>query len=144
MIKDPNHTLETPYELLGLPMEAPLADVRQALPRFMRDRRKLARLGLAQEAARKLQSAAARARIDIWFYLLEVPASDGPDAAPKPLVLDEFRSAPVVTPAALFCDLEGADLTTETREITVLAMKISDVRTLDGMEELRLRPAFDC
>ncbi|MBM3318230.1 MAG: hypothetical protein FJY75_10320 [Candidatus Eisenbacteria bacterium] len=144
MIKDPNHTQETPYELLGLLEEAPLADVRQALPRFMRDRRKLARLGLAQEAARKLQSAAARARIDIWFYLLEVPESDRTEVAPTPLVLDEFRFAPVATPAALYCDLEGTDLTTETRDITVLAMRIGDVQTLDGLKQIRLRPAFDC
>jgi len=50
MFKDPNQVEETPYELLGLEPTASPKQVHEALPRFMRDRRNLPRLALAQQA----------------------------------------------------------------------------------------------
>jgi hypothetical protein len=143
MLKDPNHKDETPYELLNLPLEATRQELHQALPRFMRDRRNLARLGRAQEAVRKLQNAKARAGIDIWFYESgPAEAASGP-AQPRALVLDEFRQVPALPPQALYTDLDGADRAADSRPIDILKVKISDVRSLDGVEEIRLRPDFD-
>jgi hypothetical protein len=143
MLKDPNHKGETPYELLKLPLEAARQEVHQALPRFMRDKRNLARLGQAQEAVRKLQNAKARAAIDIWFYESGAPEAVSGTAGPHELVLDEFLQVPAAPPQALYTDLEGADPSADGRAIEVLKVKISDVRSLDGVDEIRLRPEFD-
>ncbi len=143
MLRDPNHKGETPYDLLNLPLDAPRQQVQQALPRFMRDRRNLAKIGQAQEAVRKLQNAKARAAIDIWFYDSGAPEAVSGPAEPRALTLDEFRQVPALPPQALYSDLEGADRAADIRPIEVLKVKISDVRSLDGVEEIRLRPEFD-
>lgn len=146
MIKDPKHIAETPYEVLGLPFEAPLEDVRQALPRFMRDPRKIKKhggLGPAQEAVRKLQNAIARTGIDIWLYQLSAPEEVAPGPEPGPLILDEFLTGHAVPPQALYCDLEGADLAADSRVVVAQTMRIADIKTLDGLDAVRPRPGFD-
>jgi len=143
MLKDPNHKAETPYELLGLSPDAPKQEVHQALPRFMRDRRNLPRIGRAQEAVRKLQSPKARAATDILFYSVDVTAFENPQAAHDPPDLTEFRGVAVLPPEELYCDLEGADPAADFREIHFLEPKISDIRSLDGLDEVRLGPRFD-
>ena len=50
MFKDPFQPEETAYELLGLEPSASPKDVQEALPRFMRDPKKLPKLALAQQA----------------------------------------------------------------------------------------------
>ena len=61
MFKDPFQLEETPYDLLGLEPNASPKEVQEALPRFMRDRKNLPRLALAQQAIRKLKTPADRA-----------------------------------------------------------------------------------
>jgi hypothetical protein len=68
MFKDPFQTGETPYEVLGLEPNASPAEVQGSLPRFMRDRKNLPRLAIAQQAIRKLKTPADRAQVDIWLY----------------------------------------------------------------------------
>jgi hypothetical protein len=77
MMKDPLDLEENPYDVLNLPPEATPAEVHQALPRFMRDRRNVPRLGKAQEAIRKLKAPAERAGVDIWLYQIDMPAAEG-------------------------------------------------------------------
>ena len=76
-MKDPLDLGENPYDVLNLPPEATPAEVHQALPRFMRDRRNAPRLGKAQEAIRKLKAPAERAGVDIWFYQIDMPPTAG-------------------------------------------------------------------
>ena len=112
MMRDPLDLAENPYDVLNLSTDATPAEVHQALPRFMRDRRNAPRLGKAQEAIRKLKAPAERVAIDIWFYQINMPtaaeggvAEDfplGDDAKPNLLPLenayagleDEVRAAP--------------------------------------------------
>src|SRR5215471_20116003 len=72
IFKDPLQVEETPYEILGLQPDASPADIQAALPRFMRDRKNLPRLAIAQQALRKLKTPADRAQIDIWLYSVEI------------------------------------------------------------------------
>ena len=143
MLKDPNNNDITPYELLALAPDASCSEVQKALPRFMRDRRNIARLGKAQEAVRKLQNPKVRAAIDIWFYLLDLPKAEGAAEEQQPLNLDEFRQVPVIPPEALYNDLEGAAIETDFREISVAEVRFSDVKVFDGIEDVRPRPHFD-
>src|SRR5260370_33841159 len=80
MFKDPFQIEETPYDLLGLEPNASPKEVQEALPRFMRDRKNLPRLALAQQAIRKLKTPADRAMVDIWMYNVEAaPEEAGPE-----------------------------------------------------------------
>lgn len=144
MLKDPNNTDVTPYDLLALAPDASSAEVQKALPRFIRrDPRNIARVGQAQEAVQKLQKARARASIDIWFYQVDAQQMQEPSEEPQALNLDEFRQVPVVPPEALYCDLEGALIEADFRQISVAQVRFSDVRVFDGIEDVRLRPQFD-
>lgn len=53
MLKDPVDAAETAYELLGLPFDASLDDVRAALKRFMKDPRKKHLMGAAAQARKE-------------------------------------------------------------------------------------------
>jgi len=82
IFKDPLQVEETPYEILGLDPGASPADIQAALPRFMRDRKNLPRLAIAQQALRKLKTPAERAQVDIWLYNVEIePIPGSPDPA---------------------------------------------------------------
>jgi hypothetical protein len=84
LFKDPLQAEETPYEILGLEPGASPADVQAALPRFMRDRKNLPRLAIAQQALRKLKTPADRAQVDIWLYNVEIEAQKAPDIGHAP------------------------------------------------------------
>ena len=143
MLKDPNNNDVTPYEVLALAPDAPCTEVQPALKRFMRDKRNIARVGQATEAARKLQNPKARAAIDIWFYHVDSQKIDDAANEPQAMDLDEFRQVPVIPTEALFCDLEGAAIETDFRQISVAQVRFSDVRVFDGIEDIRPRPHFD-
>ena len=143
MLKDPNNNEVTPYELLALVPDAPCAEVQKALPRFMRDRRNIARLGQAQEAVRKLQNAKARAAIDIWYYNQVTTTIDDSLEELGPPNLDEFSIVPVAPPDLLYCDLEYAVMETDFRQIFVNPVEFKEARVFDGIEDVKLRPHFD-
>lgn len=92
MFKDPFQPRETPYEILGLQPDASPAEVQASLPRFMRDRKNLPRLAVAQQALRKLKSAADRAQVDIWLYNVETPSAS---FVPAPSDLPRVTCCPV-------------------------------------------------
>ena len=79
LFKDPLQIEETPYGVLGLDPGASPADIQASLPRFMRDRKNLPKLAIAQQALRKLKTPADRAQVDIWLYSVEVEAQKAPD-----------------------------------------------------------------
>ena len=143
MLKDPNDEALTPYELLALSPNCSAAEVQKALPRFMRDRKNLSRIGQAQEAVRKLQNSKARALIDIWLYHLDTTQIDAEPGSGQEPNLDEFKKIPVFSPDELYCDLNSASMRAEFREITVTPVKFSDVAAIDGLDDIRLLPQFD-
>ena len=86
MFKDPYQPGESPYEILGLQPGSSPAEVQASLPRFMRDRKNLPRLAVAQQALRKLKTPADRAQVDIWLYHVDTPSADfvpAPSDPPK-------------------------------------------------------------
>src|SRR5260370_35952377 len=80
MFKDPFQLEETPYDLLRLEPNASPKEVQEALPRFMRDRKNLPRLALAQQSIRKMKTPADRSMVDIWSYNV---AAAPEEAAPQ-------------------------------------------------------------
>src|SRR2546430_8473283 len=113
MFKDPFQTEETPYDLLGLEPDASPKEVQEALPRFMRDRKNLPRLALAQQAIRKLKTPADRAMVDIWLYNVEAaPEQAGPEGDVGQGVAG-VRQNPRYPGEDLFFDLTGPDLLEE-------------------------------
>src|SRR5260370_3600126 len=92
MFKDPFQPGDTPYEILGLQPDASPAEVQAALPRFMRDRKNLPRLAVAQQALRKLKTAADRAQVDIWLYNVHTASAEVVSA---PADLPKVASCPV-------------------------------------------------
>ena len=143
MFKDPLHQDETAYEFLGLPFDAPLPDVREALKRFMRERgRKNPHLlGAAAQAQKKLQSPLGRAELDIWLYDIKISESD---IGPAPAInLDELTLPRALPSSELYCDLTGADLEADKRQITPQRMKFSDVEVFDNLQAIRFTPVFD-
>ncbi len=143
MFKDPFQTEETPYELLGLEPNASPAEIQAALPRFMRDRRNLPKLALAQQAIRKLKSPADRAQVDIWLYNLEAaPEQAGPEVDLKQALAD-FRKVPCYAVEELYSDLDGLDPAREQREIQFKEMAIGELKKYDQLGDVDLTPEFD-
>lgn len=103
IFKDPFQPGETPYEILGLQPDASPAEVQASLPRFMRDRKNLPRLAVAQQALRKLKTAADRAQVDIWLYHVSTPSADFVPASSDP---PKVASCPV---DELYSDLSAEE-----------------------------------
>jgi hypothetical protein len=49
----------------------------------------------------------------------------------------------VAPPEALYCDLEGADLSGDLQEIAAQKMRIGDIRAMDPLGTICIRPHFD-
>ena len=113
MFKDPFQLEETPYDLLGLEPNASPKEVQEALPRFMRDRKNLPRLALAQQAIRKLKTPADRAMVDIWLYNVEAAPEEARADVDLGQALAGFRKVPCYPVEELYSDLTGMDLSKE-------------------------------
>src|SRR5882757_5656243 len=127
MFKDPFQIEETPYDLLGLEPNASPKEVQEALPRFMRDRKNLPRLAIAQQAIRKLKTPADRAQVDIWLYNVEIePVPAGPELDIRPALAGLFK-IPCYPVEELYSDADGLDPLKEQREIELQEMQIEDL-----------------
>ena len=143
MFKDPYQLEETPYELLGLAPNASPKEVQEALPRFMRDRKNLPRLALAQQAIRKLKTPADRALLDIWLYNVEATPEEGGPEVDMGQALAGFRKVPCYPVKELYSDLTGLDLSKEQREIQFKKMEFGDLKQYDELGQVDLTPEFD-
>jgi hypothetical protein len=143
MFKDPYQLEETPYELLGLEPNASPKEVQEALPRFMRDRKNLPRLALAQQAIRKLKTPADRALLDIWLYNVEATPDEGGPEVDMSQALAGFRKVPCYPVEELYSDLSGLDLSKEQREIQFKKMEFGDLKQYDELRQVDLTPEFD-
>ena len=143
MFKDPYQTEESPYELLGLEPNASPKEIQEALPRFMRDRKNLPRLALAQQAIRRLKAPQDRAQVDIWLYNVEAaPEQAGPEVD-MGQALAGFRKVLCYPVEELYSDLTGLDLAKEQREIQFKEMQIDDLKHYDELSLVDLTPEFD-
>jgi hypothetical protein len=124
VFKDPFQSDETPYEVLGLEPTASPAEVQGSLPRFMRDRKNLPRLAIAQQALRKLKTPADRAQVDIWLYNVDIELVE---ASPEV----DIRPLPCCPADQLYSDATGLDLSKEKREIHFKKMPIDDLPEFD-------------
>ena len=143
MFKDPLHDEETPYDILNLDPDATHNEVHQALPRFMRDRKNIARLSKAQEAVKKLKNSKDRVGVDIFYYSLgkiDSVDSEDWDILAK---LDEFLVVPSVKDEQLYSDLQRGDFSADFREITFNKVKISEINKSGNIEEYKLEVSFD-
>src|SRR5262245_42282100 len=143
MFKDPSQTEETPYELLGLQPNASPKEIQEALPRFMRDRKNLPRLSLAQQAIRKLKSPAARAQVDLWLYNVEAAPEQAGPPVDMGAALADFRKVPCYPAEELYSDLTGLDPAKEQREIKFKKIQFADLAQYDERSQLDLTPEFD-
>jgi hypothetical protein len=143
MQKDPHHTDETPYELLGLPLDATLPEVREALKSFLRAKgRQFPRLlGPAQQAQKRLQNALGRAEVDIWLYDLKI-SGDASQPVTR-LDLDDFSRPRALLPSQLYSALSARPEDLPRREIKPQKVKFSDVRSFDDIDTLLFEPEFD-
>jgi hypothetical protein len=124
MFKDPLQTDETPYEILGLAPDASPAEVQASLARFLRDRRNLPRLAVAQQALRKLKTTAERARVDLMLYTADAVA--------------ETPAVPSYPASELYSDVTGLDWPQEAR-----ASVPADLKRYDGLGQIDWTPEFD-
>ena len=143
MQKDPEYTDQTPYELLGLHLDATLSEVREALKNFLRakGRQFPHLLGPAQQAQKKLQNALGRAEVDIWLYDLNV---SGEASTPASQVdLDDFSRPRELPLSQLYSALSAPPEEIPKREIKPQKVKFSDVRAFDDIDTLQFEPEFD-
>ena len=129
MIKDPLHKEETPYDILGLTPYANHNEVHQALPRFMRDRKKVARygIGLAQEAVKRLKNPKDRIYIDIFYYSMGEMPKTLDDKELTDFNVNEFLSVPCMKEKDIFIDLDKADFSDEFVEFHFNKIKLSEL-----------------
>jgi curved DNA-binding protein CbpA len=117
MFKDPLHKEETPYDILGLPVNAGPEEVHQALAKFIRQRREnVRRLQVGQQAQQLLKNPRLRLAVDILYYQADgLHALAGTE--PPPLALEEFKRVPYLSPEELFSDLDREDFAADVTEI---------------------------
>jgi hypothetical protein len=143
MQKDPHHTDQTPYELLGLPLDASLPQVREALKSFLRakGRQFPHLLGPAQQAQKRLQNALGRAEVDILLYDLKM--SGDANHPVTQLDLDDLSRPRALLHSQLYTALSTPRGNLPRREIKPQKVKFSDVRSFDDIDTLLFEPEFD-
>jgi hypothetical protein len=142
MFKDPNQTEETPYELLNLAPTATAAEVNTALPRFMKDRRNVAKIGRAQEALKRLKNPRERAEIDFWYYQIEAAEQTSDEMPEEQIEFGELPPPPVLQPQDFYIDL-GPHVAASLPPIVPAKLGFVHIRPSDEENLRSLRPAFD-
>jgi hypothetical protein len=126
IFKDPLDAEETPYETLGLQPDASQAETQASLARFMRDRKNLPRLAIAQQALRKLKTPTERARVDLGLYCVDTTVGE------------DLVQVPHYPVEELYSDLTGLDVAKEIAEI-----QGHELRRYDESGLIDLTPDFD-
>jgi hypothetical protein len=127
VFKDPFQPDQTPYEILGLDPGASPAEVQASLARFMRDRKNLPRLAIAQQAIRKLKTPSDRAQVDLWLYNVEIePIEPSPEVDIRPMLAGLWK-VPCYSADDLYSDAAGLDPSQEKSEIEFQEMPIDDI-----------------
>ena len=143
MLKDPNHKNQTPYEILGIPFNASLAQVKKALIVFLqvKERKQPQLIKAAQQANKALQNPKARAQIDVWLYDAVLPQQS--EAPTNSLDLTEFGQPTIFKATELFCDLSGNMPEEDVDEIVLHEASFVEVTEFDDKMNATLLPDFD-
>jgi hypothetical protein len=143
LLKDPFHTEETPYELLGVDPAVRPTELQAALTRFLQDRRNLPKLGRAQEAVKSLKNIEARLSLDILFYRLERAPDNHFEPEDLRAKLEAFVHAPDAPDETLYSDLEKKDFSNDFSEIKFNAIQFRELNKYDGLDAIKLTVPFD-
>ena len=141
MMKDPLDTEENPYEQLGVPPIASIAEVGNALPVFMRNPRNRPRMGLAQEASKKLKNPTARTVVDLGLYPVDLSGVDAGEE--RELPLDTFWELPHAPLESFPTDLDGGDWSADFRPVEAARVQVSDLKRYDGLDRWEWKPVLD-
>jgi hypothetical protein len=143
MFKDPLHKEETPYDILGLAVDAYPEKIHQALAKFIRRRREnVRRLQVGQQAQQLLKNPRQRLAVDILYYQVDgLPAQEGTE--PPPLALEEFKQVPFLSPEELFSDLDRDDFASDVTEIPVRDFSFPADDTFDLLTAYQLDITLD-
>ena len=143
MMKDPLHTEETPYELLGLNPDASHNEVHLALPRFLQNKDNLSKRVRAQESAKKLRNPRDRIAFDILYYCIE--KIDENDCKDMDIYssLSEFVVVPYFSDDELYLDLKKEDFSREFKEMKSRKIEMKEITKFNNIESIRLEINFD-
>jgi hypothetical protein len=141
MIKDPLDTEPTPYDVLGIAPGASVAQIQQALVRFMRDPKNRQKLALANQAAARLRNPIERAWIDLWLYDAPVLSEDSEASAAK--ALSELQIPPVYPVNELYSDIDAPNPLVDLAELQSTKMTIAELRHYDGLDAVKFFPPLD-
>jgi len=144
MIKDPLNTAETPYDLLDLDPGASHSEVHQALPRFMRNRKNLPRLGKANDAVRKLRDPKERLEIDFFYYTIgNMSEEEVQEVKELDSLLPENISVPTLSVKDFYSDLEKENYDDEFTEFVIEEKKVVETEKYSDLNSIRLESDFD-
>jgi hypothetical protein len=142
MIKDPLDTEPTPYDVLGIEPGASVAQIQQALVRFMRDPKNRQKLPLAGQAAARLKNPVERAWIDLWLYDAPVLSEESDENVAT--ALSELQTPPVYPVNELYSDIDAPNSSVDLTELQFTKMKMLELRRYDGLDAVKFFPPLDC
>jgi hypothetical protein len=142
MIKDPFHQEETPYELLKLEPFVSQNEVHSALPRFMKDKKNIPKLGKAQEAIKKLNNPRVRMAIDILYYNIGNIEIENVGKVDIQSIIDSLISVPRFPEEEFYIDLKKKNYSDDIMEIKERKIVISDITKYDDLETMTMNTAL--
>lgn len=138
MFKDPLYPEETPYDILGLHPDASHNEVHQALPKFMRDKKNIPRLGRARAANTKLRNPKERIAIDILYYSMGKMDRKEPGEVVINNKLNEFLVIPCLKDDEFYSDLKRGDYSNDFRKINFNEVKVDEMIEYDNIKRFKL------
>ena len=144
MIKDPLDIEETPYDLLEIEPIASHDEVHKALPKFVRKKENLPKLGKANEAVRRLRNPKERLEIDFFYYSLQSVS------LPDDIEVKEFDpkffdsvTVPIFNVGEFYTDLEKEDYSENYSDIEIKDLTPMKIEKYKGLDSFKLETSFD-
>lgn len=144
MFKDPLCQDKTPYDVLGLSLDASSDEVNQAFQRFIRNPENRLKIREGQDAARKLRNPKDRLKIDILYYHIGEMESDDQPLPELENTLKEFYTVPVYQANDMYNDLKKEDITSYFSNIVKREVAINEIiAKYDDLQTYRVDIVFD-
>ena len=144
MFKDPLYQDMTPYDVLGLSLDASSDEVNQAFQRFIRNPENRLKIREGQDAARKLRNPKDRLKIDILYYHIGEMESDDQPLPELENTLKEFYTVPVYQANDMYNDLKKEDITSYFSNIVKREVAINEIiAKYDDLQTYRVDIVFD-
>jgi len=144
MIRDPFDNTETPYEILNLEPDVSNAEVHNALAKFVRVKKNLSKLGIANEAIRKLRNPLERLEVDYFYYTFNnIIESDE-------IKIQEFDkniltevTVPTYRTSEFYSDLEIDNYEEEYSEIKIININPAENKVFLKPDKIKMDVKFD-